>query len=85
MTPAGKFPGSAASAALLAVSVLGLSGCNDNVSPVQPTPEQASAALENKFGEEFATMSRASANSKPRDVAAVDLPPVSLTEKPVEF
>lgn len=85
MKLAGNRIGSAASAALLAASVLGLSGCNDHVSQVQPVPEQASAALEEKFGEDFATTSRASANSKPRDVAAIDLPPVSLTEKPVEF
>ena len=78
-------PWGAASAALLAVSASGLSGCNENLSSVQPAPERASAALEEKFGEDFATMSRASANSKPRDVAAADLPPVSLTEKPVEF
>ena len=85
MTSAGKYPRGAASAALLAASALGLSGCNDHVSAVQPAPEKASAALKEKFGEDFATMSRASANSKPRDVAAADLPPVSLTEKPVEF
>ena len=75
----------AASAALLAAAAFGLSGCNDNGSAVQPAPEQASAELEEKFGKEFSTLSRASANSKPRNVAEVDLPPVSLTEKPVEF
>lgn len=74
-----------ASAAFLAASVLGLNGCNDNLSAVQPAPERASAALEEKFGEDFAAISGASANSKPRDVAAADLPPVSLTERPVEF
>ena len=85
MRSTGKCPRSAASAALLAASILGLSGCNENSASVQPAPERASAVLEEKFGEEFATMSRASANSKPRDVAAIDLPPVSLTDKPVEF
>lgn len=85
MRRAGKCPRGAASAALLAALVFGLSGCEENLSAVQPAPERASAALEEKFGEDFSTMSRASANSKPRDVAAVDLPPVSLTEQPVEF
>ena len=85
MRGAGHLGRGAASAALLAAATLGLSGCNDNRSAVQPAPEQASAALEEKFGEGFATISRASANSKPGDVAAIDLPPVSLTEKPVEF
>ena len=80
-----KCPWGAALAALLAASASGLSGCNENSYSVQPGPEGASAALDEKFGEGFATMSRASANSKPRDVAAADLPPVSLTEKPVEF
>ena len=80
-----KYPGGAALATLLAASALGLSGCNENLSSVQPAPQQASAELEENFGEEFATMSRASANSKPRDIAEVDLPPVSLTGKPVEF
>ncbi len=72
-------------AILLAAAASGLGGCGEGSSTVQPARNHASAALEQRFGESFTAMSRASPNSKPRDVTASDLPPVSLTDKPIEF
>ena len=71
-------------AMLLAAAAM-LGGCGGESSTVQPARNDASAALEQRFGESFTAMSRASPNSKPRAVAAGDLPPVSLTDKPIEF
>ncbi len=70
---------------LLMALVSGLSGCDETKSIVQPAPKAAPAALEKRFGAGFVAMSRADPNSKPRQVAPGDLPPVSLTERPVEF
>ena len=70
---------------LLAAAASGLVGCGEESSNVQPARKDASAALEQSFGESFTAMSRASPNSKPRDVVASDLPPVSLTDKPNDF
>ncbi len=70
-------------AALLAAAATGIGGCGQ--ASVEPAPEKASPALEERFGENFAAMSRASANSEPRDVKANDLPPVSLTDEPIDF
>lgn len=72
-------------AMLLAAAAFGLGGCGEESSTVQPARKGASAALEQRFGESFTAISRASPNSKPRAVAAGDLPPVSLTDKPIEF
>lgn len=76
---------SAGETLLLAAAAFGLVGCGETGPDVQPAQEKAAAALEERFGENFAAMSRASANSEPRDVTANDLPPVSLTDNPIDF
>ena len=76
---------SAGETILLAAAAFGLAGCGETGSDEQPARTKASAALDQKFGEAFAEMSRADANAKPREVKTGDLPPVSLTDKPIEF
>ena len=76
---------SAGETLLLAAVAFGLVGCGEAGSDPQPAQHKATAALEERFGETFTAASRASANSKPRDVKASDLPPVSLTDKPIDF
>ena len=84
-----KLPGasirSAGETLLLAAAAFGLAGCGETGSNVQPAQDKASAALDQSFGEGFAAISRADANAKPKEVKATDLPPVSLTEKPIDF
>ena len=70
---------------LLSALAAALGGCEGAGSTVQPTPEAASAAAAEKFGDDFASIAEANATAKPRDVEAADLPPVSLTDKPVDF
>ncbi len=76
---------SAGEVMLLTMIVAGLSGCEEAKSIVQPAPKAVPAALDKKFGAGFVAMSRADPNSKPREINPGDLPPVSLTERPVEF
>ena len=76
---------SAGETLLLAAAAFGLSGCGESGSDVKPARKKASAALEAKFGSKFAEISEADPNSKPREVTSEDLPPVSLTEKPIDF
>jgi hypothetical protein len=77
--------GSAGQTLLLAAAAFGLAGCGEARSDGQQAQDKASAALDRTFGEGFAEMSRADANAKPKEVKTADLPPVSLTDKPIDF
>ena len=76
---------SAAETLLLAAAAIGMAGYGEAASEPNPPKHKATAALEERFGETYTAASRATANSKPRDIKAGDLPPVSLTDKPIDF
>ena len=65
--------------------IFGLSACGEAPSNVQRASQQRSAAVEERFGPRFAEISTADANAKPQEVSSGDLPPVSLTEEPIDF
>ena len=70
---------------LLSILAAALGGCEVVGSMVQPAPEAASAATAEKFGDDFASIAEANPTDKPREVEAADLPPVSLSDQPVDF
>lgn len=70
---------------LFTAAAFGLSGCEEAGQTVQPTSKAASAAIEKGLGADFASISEADPNSKPRDIEASDLPPANLTAQPIDF
>lgn len=69
----------------LGVLAIGLAGCgNDNSTPAPVVTPPVVASTESKFGTCFATRFDASPFSKATDpVPCTDLPPLSLTTKPL--
>lgn len=79
-----KLTGSPGELMLLTALAFGLSGCEERAS-IAPRASSKAAALEERLGDKFVAVSRADPNSKPLELEAGDLPPVSLTEQPVDF
>ncbi len=70
---------------LLSTLAAALGGCEEIGSTVQPARKAPSAVTAEKFGADFASIAAANATDKPREIGSADLPPVSLTDQPVEF